>query len=280
MKFQQRTHHRGPDPSKKNQNVPNPLQNIKPTNKPIISPCNPKSPIRMQTNPLSNPFKTTYLRSPLADAPAVVEYSEFATWNFSPPSFTGRSHLAIFPRPFCRSPVIGYHQEESAIRSIVRKLAFSMIELVIVVVIIGTIAAIAIPRLSRAAEGTDEASLKASLKALRGAIDMFAAEHTDQWPAQDKIAATFVAQLTTKTDIAGVAGTTPGIHVYGPYLRSMPPVTVGPNNGTTGVGFDEKGNVKMGGGDKLNGWIYNFKTGQIYANSDQIDEDGKAYKDY
>ncbi len=163
---------------------------------------------------------------------------------------------------------------------LVRKPGFSLVELVIVVVIIGVIAAIAVPRISRGAKGASEAALLGSLRTLRDAIDTYAAEHGGERPAQDKQLQTFIDQLTKRTNDAGEAGTTDGEHIYGPYLRSMPPVPVGPNDGATGVKFKEDGNVAMGGGDKDKGWIYNFKTGHIYANSDQSDESGVEYKTY
>jgi type II secretory pathway pseudopilin PulG len=60
---------------------------------------------------------------------------------------------------------------------------FSLVELVIVIVLIGVIAAIAIPRLSSGATGSGDAALKQSLKVLRDAIERYAAEHGGDFPA-------------------------------------------------------------------------------------------------
>ncbi len=163
---------------------------------------------------------------------------------------------------------------------IVRKHSFSLVELVIVVIIIGIIAAIAVPRISRGAKGAGDASLRGSLRSMRDAIDRYAAEHGGDFPAQDKSAVTLVAQLTARTNVLGEVGTVAGEHIYGPYLRGMPAVSVPPNTGASGIKFKEDGNVAMGGGDADNGWMYNFKTGHIYANSDQSDEAGAPYKGY
>ena len=162
--------------------------------------------------------------------------------------------------------------------TIVRRSGFSLIELVIVVVIIGVIAAIAVPRISRGARGASDAALRASLRSMRSAIDMYAAEHGGEWPAQDKELATLTDQLTQRTNAAGEAGNTDGEHIYGPYLRGIPPIPVGPNVGATGVKFKEDGNVFEGEHDT--GWVYNFKTAHIYANTDDLDEDGVAYNTY
>ena len=50
-----------------------------------------------------------------------------------------------------------------------------MLELVIV--ILGIIAAIAIPRLSRGSDGAAEGALKRDLQVLRGALELYRAEH-------------------------------------------------------------------------------------------------------
>ena len=56
--------------------------------------------------------------------------------------------------------------------------AFSLIELVIVIIIMGVISAIAIPRMVRGAEGADVTGLQSDLAVLRGAIEMYKYEHT------------------------------------------------------------------------------------------------------
>jgi len=157
---------------------------------------------------------------------------------------------------------------------------FSLIELVIVIVIIGVLAAIAIPRISRGSGGASAAATQADLTALRNAIDTYAAEHGGAWPAADKKEETFIDQLTKKTDSAGDVGTTSGVHIYGPYLRSIPPVPVGPNTGATGVELrdDESREVYEGKDDK--GWVYNYETGDIFANTDDPDENGVGYDTY
>ncbi len=131
---------------------------------------------------------------------------------------------------------------------------FSLIELVIVAAILAVLAAIALPRLSRGSRGASDAALDTDLAALQKAIDLFATEHDGQFPSADSIA----KQLTQYTDRHGNAQTMKDtLHIYGPYLRAIPPLPVGPR----------KGNTKIASQDALDvGWLYTPGSGQIQAN--------------
>jgi len=145
---------------------------------------------------------------------------------------------------------------------------FSLIELVIVVVIIGIIAAIAIPRMSRGASAAADNSLASSVSTLRNAIDLYYTEHTNTYPGDTTIA----AQLTGFTDEAGDAKTAAdSTHIYGPYLRAVPSLPVGAKKGQTGISTATGATI---------GWIYT--AGVIRANTTASEKDvsGKLYSDY
>lgn len=161
-----------------------------------------------------------------------------------------------------------------------RKHGFSLVELVIVVVIIGVIAAIAVPRISRGAKGATEASVRGSLAGLRNSIDMYAAEHAGAFPGADGVEQTLIDQLILKTDRSGNVGTTAGVHIFGPYLRTgFPPLQVGPNTNPTGVSLANTGPISDDTQAAI-GWVYNYVTGDIIANSSQADEAGTVYDTY
>lgn len=147
--------------------------------------------------------------------------------------------------------------------------AFSLIELVIVVVIIGIIGAIAIPRMSRGSEGAADSAVAANLAVLRNAIDLYATEHGGAFPAL----ATFEDQMTKYTDAAGtVSATKTTTAIYGPYLRSVPPLPVGVNKGKNTLAAAYAANV---------GWVYTETTGVIIAGtSTEKDKTEKAYNTY
>ncbi len=151
--------------------------------------------------------------------------------------------------------------------------AFSLIELVIVVVIIGIIAAIAIPRLSRGAEGAAESALRGDLAVMRNAIDLYVTEHVGSYPTEGS----FEPQMILYTNITGATATSRGgTFIYGPYLRAMPPLPWGPNQGFTAV----KGPPADGLGPY--GWVYDESNGHITANVDpgDVDVSGQPLLDY
>lgn len=133
--------------------------------------------------------------------------------------------------------------------------AFSLVEVVIVVTIMGIITAIAVPRMSRAAQGANSNALHATVTNVRKAIDAFYAEH-NQYPGYDPTTKTpdgdlFIDQLTMYTDFAGYTQATYGSgYEYGPYLRhpfpknpinnldvvfvKATPASAGPTAGTAG----------------------------------------------
>jgi prepilin-type N-terminal cleavage/methylation domain-containing protein len=154
---------------------------------------------------------------------------------------------------------------------------FSLIELVIVVVIIGIIAAIAIPRLSRGSAGAADSALSGNLAVLRNAIDLYATEHGGTYPTL----ADFANQLTQYTDATGGTSTTKSAtHIYGPYLRKVPPLPVGPTNykGSNTVVDGSAGTP----GTVAGGWFYNQNTGDVRANltDAQKDTTEKLYNTY
>jgi general secretion pathway protein G len=153
---------------------------------------------------------------------------------------------------------------------------FSLIELVIVVVIIGIIAAIAIPRLSRGSAGAADSALSGNLAVLRNAIDLYATEHGGAFPKLVQ----FSDQLTKYTDGSGAVGIKDATHIYGPYVRKVPTLPVGPTN--------YKGSAAVVDGKLLpvgttpGAWWYNEDTGEIKANLADSEKDAAntAYNSY
>ena len=105
---------------------------------------------------------------------------------------------------------------------------FSLVELVIVVAIIGILASIAVPRMTRAAADAEANALEATLANVRKAIDHYYAEH-GSYPGYHYVSKAadddaFVDQLLMYTDEHGKPNAAPTpTYCYGPYLRSSFP---------------------------------------------------------
>lgn len=156
-------------------------------------------------------------------------------------------------------------------------------------VIIGIIAAIAVPRISAGTMRSDESALVADLTTLRNAIDRYAAEHQGAFPgaAADGMGGavnsetSFLNQLLKYSDSQGLAAPTKGgANPFGPYLRRMPPLPVGANKNKTTVSIDTANSPPVVVVGSF-GWVYNPTTGEIIANSDDANRDGtRAYDEY
>ena len=155
---------------------------------------------------------------------------------------------------------------------------FSLIELVIVVMIIGIIAAVAIPRMSRGTTGAAEGALSADLAVMRNALDLYITEHVGSAPG-----ATIVGQLTQYTDINGnVSPTKETTYIYGPYLRAVPGLPVGSKEGATEVYEESSAGGTPPNGGAAYGWWYNSATSDIRANlpNPEVDAQGTPYNTY
>ncbi len=104
-----------------------------------------------------------------------------------------------------------------------RRSAFTLLEVIVVVLIIGIISAIAVPRISEAARMSKVTALKSDLAVIRHSVQRYRIDH-GRYPGYDPTTGNpdsswFIDQLTLYTDAAGNTSAAPSNqHVYGPYL--------------------------------------------------------------
>jgi prepilin-type N-terminal cleavage/methylation domain-containing protein len=146
--------------------------------------------------------------------------------------------------------------------------AFTLIEILVILVVMGIIAGIAIPRLNRSPEPTPDSAVAAELSLMRSAIDQYQGEHNGTYPSAES-PETFIHQLTQYTDAAGDAQTARNTsHVLGPYLKGIPTLPVGTNKGLNTV------TVTGPAGTGAFGWYYDGTT--VWANDPASDVDGRT----
>jgi prepilin-type N-terminal cleavage/methylation domain-containing protein len=171
-----------------------------------------------------------------------------------------------------------------------KKHAFSLIELIVVVVILGVLAAMAIPRFSQGADG-GESELKTALAVLRSSIELYCHDH-GAYPGQKsagtdaagaRTVAACVRQLTRYTDAEGRVSDTPSeTFCYGPYLRQgVPLCPVSPDGPSARIHLISGSQVPEYTATASDaGWVYNCDTGYIAANSPAVDARRTRYDAY
>ena len=152
-----------------------------------------------------------------------------------------------------------------------RSRGFTLVELLIVVVIIGILAAVVIPMFDDVTSSTNEAALRANLNTLRNAIERYRTEHGGRHPKD----ASVTDQLLGYTDIEGnvnPGGVKTAVYRFGPYLRAMPPLPVGIREGNTGMHWTDAPGV---------GWLYSELQFTVKAHaSGEYDSAGVDYSTY
>jgi general secretion pathway protein G len=130
--------------------------------------------------------------------------------------------------------------------------AFTLVEILIVVVILGILAAIVVPQFSRASEDAQVSNVESQLQTLRSQVELFRVRNNGEIPGSGGPASNGDVFNTLTNPPAGQE----------PYLRNAP---VNPRTGTsTIIEGTEPASAAAAIGDP--GWIYDAATGRIWAN--------------
>lgn len=126
---------------------------------------------------------------------------------------------------------------------------FTLVELVVVVLILGILAAIAAPKIINNSDKASDSSVAATLAAIRDAIELYKAEKNGKLPT------TASGAIPTESDFKTALD---------PYLRGtgFPFAKVGGLNSNE-VNIQGAGPTVSG----TKGWSYNWLTGEIIINS-------------
>jgi prepilin-type N-terminal cleavage/methylation domain-containing protein len=162
--------------------------------------------------------------------------------------------------------------------------AFTLIEILIVVVILGILAAIVIPQVGSASATASDNTLKEDVRFMRQEIEAFKYQHNDVSPGYPNgsasgtpDAATFDSQMTTATDSAFNSVSTTVSNALGPYLSSTP---VNPVNGLSTILVIGNGAALPTTADGLYGWVYQPSTLTFKADAVGSDQSGLSFFSY
>ncbi len=133
------------------------------------------------------------------------------------------------------------------------KKGFTLVEILIVVVILGILAAIVIPQFTEASTEAKQASLRSDLQTVRSQIELYKIQHNDVLPGQGTGGGSWVECMTGSTDVTGDPTGTD----YGPYIQQLP---MNPFNNLSTVRVDG-----ANPGEGTDGWQFNSTTGAFHA---------------
>lgn len=141
-----------------------------------------------------------------------------------------------------------------------RKTAFTLVEILIVVVILGILAAIVIPQFTSASNDARESGLASDLQTARSQLQLYKTQHLERWPSEGLDPVLFIERMTKKTD---KEGNVVPLGVFGPYLMKWPTNPFAPNlpDQVTFDGVPGNGN---------SGWHFNNDTGKLSANDNDV----------
>jgi len=131
--------------------------------------------------------------------------------------------------------------------------AFTLIEILIVVVIMAILAATIIPQFTDSSADAEVSTVEFNVNTLRSQIGLYKAQHGGARPAHDATLKT-ISGLTTATSYNG--------NSYGPYMAAFPENTVTGNADVKVVTSSPMTSSDVTTGD-TGGWIYNTTTGEI-----------------
>ncbi len=133
---------------------------------------------------------------------------------------------------------------------------FTLVEILIVVVILGILAAIVIPQFTQASTEARESSLASNLQTMRSQIELFKIQHSDVWPRVDTL-----ANFTTDMCTQGADG-------FGPYLLKLPV-----NPFATGTPATFTSGAVAGTPGAANHWYVDTSDDTLHANDTQTHYD-------
>src|SRR5438105_6133800 len=149
-----------------------------------------------------------------------------------------------------------------------RKSGFTLVEILIVVIILGILAAIVIPQFTNASQDARKSNMASQVQTLKSQIELYKLQHLDKSP---DITANWNAILFC-SDANGTKSTDANPYLpsttfpFGPYMQAQPV------NPLTGVATT----VALGSPDATHGWTYQLSTGAIHGIA--VDKNGAAHE--
>ncbi len=163
--------------------------------------------------------------------------------------------------------------------------AFTLVEILIVVVILGILAAVVIPSVAHNTISAKDSALAVDLQLLRRVVLVYKSQHLEVGPGypngDNSVAPTeqdFIDQTTMSSNMNGQTAAigTPGFN-RGPYLMKIP---ANPFNNLITVEILGNAQAFPANADDSHGWIYKPATSEVRADNAGTNSNGKRYYDF
>jgi general secretion pathway protein G len=129
---------------------------------------------------------------------------------------------------------------------------FTLVEILIVVIILGILAAIVIPKFANASDEARKGSLASSLQSIRGQVELYMLQHGDKPPV---LSGSDWSMLVDETTFAG--------RPTGPYLSRVPINNINGYSDVLAVTTDQLGGAAVTTPNI--GFVYNSTNGKVWA---------------
>lgn len=163
--------------------------------------------------------------------------------------------------------------------------AFSLVEIILVVTILGILAAVVLPGFQNHAVKAKESAVKSNLTTIRSQLEVYKLQHGGVPPGYingaDAPIATLMLQLTGTSTVSGAVSTSTvrvDPYLYGPYLKKVPE---NPSNGLSTIAYVNEGTEFSAAADGISsGWLYKKETSEFRVNWTDNDSSGLAFYNY
>jgi general secretion pathway protein G len=136
-----------------------------------------------------------------------------------------------------------------------KRTAFTLVEILIVVVIMAVLAATIIPQFTASTKDAQEATAIFNLQALRSQIELYKAQHGGTPPST-------LDKLTARSNSSGTTGTDPTAYPLGPYMLRLPENPLNEKSAADAI----TAYPPTAAGASTAGWLYHSTSGNVYLN--------------